>query len=64
MKASNRDFRTYKPGDIEKKLAEYAHGQMHDEHTIALIVRLKRDRPAGFISRNRRLITLHNPPRN
>jgi len=53
MRATNHDLKLKGP-DVEALLAQYAHGQMFDEHTIALIARLKRDRPEGFVSRNKR----------
>lgn len=57
MKSTNHDLKIV---NIEKALAEFAHGQMHDEHTVALIYRLKQRRPEGFASRNRRR-RFHNP---
>lgn len=51
MKATNHDLKTL---HIDATLAEVAEDLMKDEHTQAIVYRLKQDRPEGFVSRNQR----------
>lgn len=51
MKATHHDHKTL---HIDATLSEVAEDLMKDEHTHAVVYRLKQDRPEGFVSRNRR----------